>query len=334
MDDLPSKKFARYKRLRRDAFSRKMVRETVLLPQDLILPIFVVEGEGLIQPIDMMPGVFRYSVDRLAFFLDPLVKRGLVSVLLFGLPSKKDKIGSAALEENSVVSLATIEIKKKFPQLHVCVDICMCEYTDHGHCGVLDEKKKIDNDQTNLLLSKQAVILAKAGADTLAPSAMSDGMVMAIRQELDKHGLSEKSIMSYSVKYASSFYGPFREAVDSSPSFGDRSYYQMDIANVREALLEVQADIDEGADIIMIKPATMFLDVVARVRERADLPIACYQISGEMAMIEAAIEKKVVEREKAIVESLISCKRAGADLIVSYFTPFFLTFYQNKQTSK
>jgi porphobilinogen synthase len=309
----------RMRRLRRTPAIRAMRRETRLTPDAFIYPLFVVERGDLAGPVSSMPGISRLTLADLDREIENILSLGLRSVLLFGLPARKDAIGSTGCGDDNVVSQAATRIKELTDRLVVMTDVCLCEYTDHGHCGIVREGS-IDNDETLESLAKMAVAHARAGADFVAPSGMMDGMVSAIRRGLDDAGLLDVGIMSYAVKYASSFYGPFREAADSKPAFGDRRGYQMDPGNVREALAEAQLDIDEGADIIMVKPALPYLDVVHRVREAfPQMPLAAYQVSGEYSMIKAAAQNGWLNERDAALESLTSIKRAGADLIITYF---------------
>ncbi len=309
----------RPRRLRRTGVLRRMVRETTLTVDDLIYPVFVQEGRGVEQEIPSMPGQFRYSVDRLVPAVEAVVRLGIPAVILFGIPSEKDEVGSQAYAEEGIVQRATRALKEAFgDDLVVIVDVCLCEYTSHGHCGVLHDRD-VDNDATLELLGKTAVSLAEAGADMVAPSAMMDGQVQAIRDALDRAGFPHLPIMSYAAKFASFFYGPFREAAESAPSFGDRRGYQMDPANEREALREIVLDDEEGADILMVKPAMPYLDVIARAREVTLKPLAAYQVSGEYAMLRAAARNGWLSEREVVLESLLSIKRAGADLILTYF---------------
>jgi porphobilinogen synthase len=296
-----------------------MVRETTLSPSDFIYPLFVVEGKGVRRPISSMPGVFNLSVDALLTEVGEAVAVGVPSVILFGIPDVKDARGSQAYAEDGIVQRALRALKDTFPKLQLIADVCLCEYTDHGHCGLLDRHGEVLNDASLPLLSQMAVSCAQAGADIIAPSDMMDGRVGAIRQALDSQGFEQTPILSYAAKYASAFYGPFREAAQSAPRSGDRKGYQMDPANVREALREVELDVAEGADMIMVKPALAYLDVIRAVRERVELPIAAYNVSGEYAMIEAAARNGWIDRDRAMMECLTSIRRAGADLILTYF---------------
>lgn len=307
----------RPRRLRTSEAIRSMVRETHLRPEDLISPMFVINGSGIAEPIDPMPGVFRLSVDKAVTEAGAAAELGIPAVLLFGIPERKDARGSSARDENEAVQKAAAAIKDRYPDLVVITDLCLCEYTDHGHCGIV-ENGKILNDETLELLADVALSHARSGADIIAPSDMMDGRVAAIRSALDADNFTETAIMAYAVKYASAFYGPFRDAAGSSPQFGCRRSYQMDPANVREALREVALDIEEGADIVMTKPALSYLDVTRAVREAVNLPVATYNVSGEYAMVKAAAEKGWLDEEKVVLEQLLSMKRAGADLIITY----------------
>ena len=295
-----------------------MVRETSLSPDDFIYPLFVTFGKKVRKEIKSMPGCFQESVDMIVRHAREVYSLGIPSVLLFGIPEQKDEIGSGAYDPHGVVQKAIREIKNKVPELYVITDVCMCEYTSHGHCGII-ESGDVKNDATLELLAKEAVSHAKAGADMVAPSDMMDGRVGAIRAALDGEGFSETPIMSYAAKYASAFYGPFREAAESTPRFGDRRSYQMDPANRREALREVALDIDEGADIVMVKPAMTYLDVISDVRENFALPVAAYNVSGEYSVIKAAAKLGWIDETRAMLEVLTSIKRAGADIILTYF---------------
>ncbi len=307
----------RARRLREHGALRRMVQETTLAPQDFIYPLFVAPGREVRQEISSMPGQYHWSVDQVVEEVREVADLGIPSVLLFGLPESKDAVGREAYSPSGVIQQATQAIKKAVPSLLVVTDVCLCEYTDHGHCGVV-EGDRIVNDLTLDLISRTALSHVEAGADIVAPSDMMDGRVGAIRSTLDAKGHTEVPIMAYSAKYASSFYGPFREAADSTPQFGDRRSYQMDPANVREALREVRLDIEEGADMVMVKPALPYLDVICRVREMTDLPLVAYNVSGEFAMIKAAARLGWLDEMPAILEALIGIKRAGADIIISY----------------
>ncbi|MDP2681883.1 MAG: porphobilinogen synthase [Deltaproteobacteria bacterium] len=308
----------RPRRLRKNEMIRRMVRETTLSIDDLILPLFVTFGRNVKKPISSMPGHYQMSVDNLAKEAKEIKSLGIPAVILFGIPEHKDEIGSEAYNPKGIIQQAIKTIKNKSPELVVITDVCMCEYTSHGHCGII-KNNDVDNDATLELLAKEALSHAKAGADMVAPSDMMDGRVGAIRKALDENGFQNMPIMSYAVKYASAFYGPFREAAESTPEFGDRRSYQMDPANSDEAIREVRLDIEEGADIMMVKPALPYLDIIRRIREEFDYPVAAYNVSGEFAMIKAAAELGWMDAEKAMMESLISIKRAGADLILTYF---------------
>lgn len=311
---------ARPRRTRRTAALRAFVRETVVTPGQLIHPFFVVEGSGVERPIATMPGHAQRSVDRLAAELDELQALGIRSVLLFGIPRHKDATGTGAWDAQGPVPRAIMEIKRRAPGLLVIADVCLCEYTSHGHCGVVhDETGHVANDETLPLLARAAACYAQAGADIVAPSAMMDGQVAAIRRGLDDEGLVETPILSYAAKHASAFYGPFRGAAESAPSFGDRRAYQMDPANAREALREVQLDVDEGADLLMVKPAGSALDIIRAVRERFPHPLVAYQVSGEYAMLKAAAANGWLDHDAVMMESLLAFKRAGADGVLSYF---------------
>jgi len=295
-----------------------MVRETVLRVDDLVLPLFVMHGRGLREPIPSMPGCARLSVDELVRECKDVAAQGIPGVLLFGLPQDKDPRGSEAYAEDGIVQQAVRAVKETIPDLLVATDVCLCEYTSHGHCGVVEDGR-VKNDPTLELLARTAVSQVEAGADLVAPSDMMDGRVAAIREALDEAGFAETPIMAYSAKYASAFYGPFREAVDSAPQFGDRKGYQMDPANATEALREVALDVDEGADIVMVKPALPYLDVIARVKADFGLPVAAYSVSGEYAMIRAAGQLGWLDEERVMLEALTGIRRAGADIIITYF---------------
>jgi porphobilinogen synthase len=306
------------RRLRRTPQIRRMVRETVLDAGDLIYPLFVKPGTGLRDEVASMPGVFQLSVDQLATEAAELLSLGIPAVILFGLPESKDLAGSGAYDENGIVQQAVRRLKEAAPDLYVITDVCMCEYTSHGHCGALDEGGCVVNDVTLEMLAKTAVSHAEAGADMVAPSDMMDGRVAAIRAALDAEGFEDVPIMAYSAKYASGYYGPFREAADSAPAFGDRSGYQMDPANGDEAIREVELDIEEGADLVMVKPALAYMDVIWRVKEAFGMPTAAYNVSGEYAMVKAAAAKGWIDEKRVVLETLTGFKRAGADLILTY----------------
>ena len=308
----------RPRRLRQNEAFRKMIRETQLSVNDLIYPMFVVSGKGIRRPISSMPGIFQLSIDQLIKEAQEVQALKIPAVILFGIPDKKDEKASGAYDSNGIIQRAMKTLKEKLPDLIVIGDVCLCEYMSHGHCGII-QGRDVDNDATLELLARTALSQAKAGADMVAPSDMMDGRVAEIRQALDENGFEHIPIMAYSAKYASAYYGPFREAAESAPKFGDRKTYQMDPANAREALREVTLDIEEGADIVMVKPALPYLDVICRVRQEFDLPVAAYNVSGEYAMIKAAAQQGWLDEEKVILETLNSIRRAGADLILTYF---------------
>jgi porphobilinogen synthase len=312
----------RPRRTRRTESLRRMVRETTLSTDNFMYPLFVAPGKGVRNEISSLPGQYHLSVDQLAAEAEQVAKLGIPSVLLFGLPEKKDEVGSEAWHPEGVVQKAIRTLKKAVPQLTVAVDACFCEYTSHGHCGVLlDRQSKdphVDNDATLENLGRTAVSYAQAGADIVAPSGMMDGMIGFLRESLDEAEFPDVVLLSYAAKYASAFYGPFRTAVDSAPSMGDRRGYQMDPANIREAIREVALDIEEGADIVMVKPALAYLDVISEVRKEFDVPVAAYNVSGEFAMLKAAAERGWIEYERTMLETLLSIRRAGADLILTY----------------
>ena len=308
----------RPRRLRQSEGLRRMIRETTLTVNDLILPLFAIDGRDVKNPIPSMPGHFQLSVDNLLKTAKRAYDLGIPAIVLFGIPDKKDALGTRAYDNDGIVQRATKNIKDKFPELVVITDVCLCQYTDHGHCGVV-EGNTIDNDASLDLLARTALSHAKAGADMVAPSDMMDGRVGEIREILDENNLSHVPIMSYAAKYCSAYYGPFRNAADSAPKFGDRRAYQMDPANSLEAIREVTMDIEEGADIIMIKPALAYLDIIFRVREEIDLPVAAYNVSGEYSMIKAAEKMGWIDGGKVMMETLTAIKRAGADLILTYF---------------
>ncbi|OPL13060.1 MAG: delta-aminolevulinic acid dehydratase [delta proteobacterium ML8_D] len=308
----------RPRRLRRTESLRALIRETGLSPKHLIYPLFVIHGTGIKKPIEAMPGCFQFSVDRVIKEAREVFDLGINAVLLFGLPEKKDLTGSHAWIKNGVVQNAVSAIKKSVPDLLVITDVCLCEYTSHGHCGLLSNGI-IDNDATLELLVKVALSHARAGADIVAPSDMMDGRVGAIREALDEQGFDQVPILSYAVKYASSFYGPFREAAECAPKSGDRRSYQMDFANAREAVREAMLDLEEGADILMVKPAMPYLDIIRLLRQEFTLPIAAYQVSGEYSMIKAAASKGWLDEARVVEESLLGIRRAGADVIITYF---------------
>lgn len=308
----------RPRRLRANENIRRMVRETKLSPDDFIYPLFVTHGKGVKKEIGSMPGNFQQSIDNIVKDCDETKRLGIPAVLLFGIPEHKDEVGSEAYSDEGIVQHAVKAIKNKCPDLIVITDVCLCEYTSHGHCGVI-KSGVVQNDATLELLAREALSHAKAGADMVAPSDMMDGRVAAIRETLDREGFSDVPIMSYAAKYASSFYGPFREAAESTPQFGDRRAYQMDAPNSREALREVALDIDEGADIVMVKPALAYLDIIFQVRQQFNLPVAAYNVSGEFSMVKAGAKLGWIDGERVMMESLIAIKRAGADMILTYF---------------
>lgn len=308
----------RPRRLRKTETIRNLIRETRISVDNLIMPYFVEEGTGIKQEIGSMPGNYRFSVDNLLGELDVLCQKGIGSILLFGIPTKKDEVGTEAYTKDGVIQKAIAEIKRHFPKLLVVGDVCLCEYTSHGHCGVV-ENGEVDNDKSLALLSKMALAQAEAGVDMVAPSDMMDGRVGMIRKTLDENGFSNLPIMSYSVKYASAFYGPFREAAGSAPQFGDRKTYQMDPANSDEALKEIALDIEEGADVVMVKPALAYLDVIRRVKDRFHIPVAAYNVSGEYSMVKAASQLGYIDHDRIMWEILTSIRRAGADIIITYF---------------
>lgn len=316
----------RHRRLRRTAGIRSMVRETVLTVNDLIAPIFVTYGTNVREEIPSMPGVYHLSMEQLDAEIDEIVSLNIPAVLLFGVPETKDAVGSSAYAEDGIVQQATRHIKKRYPELVVVADTCLCQFTDHGHCGMVHVEERcgelhgeVDNDASLELLVKTAVSQAEAGADIIAPSNMMDGFVQAIRAGLDEAGYSHIAIMSYSVKYASAFYGPFREAAHSAPQFGDRKTYQMDPANAQEALREAESDVLEGADMLMVKPALAYMDIIRTLKDQFDLPLVAYNVSGEYSMVKAAALNGWIDEKGIVLETLVGMKRAGADLIITYF---------------
>jgi len=308
----------RPRRMRQSETLRKMVRETALSTSDLILPLFAIDGKGVKNPIDAMPGHYQLSIDNLVNVAVEAFERGIPAVILFGIPARKDALGTQAYAKDGIVQRAVKAVKNKLPDMVVITDVCLCEYTDHGHCGFVDGHT-VDNDATLDLLAKAALSHANAGADMVAPSDMMDGRVAEIRAILDENNFSGIPIMSYAVKYCSAYYGPFREAAQSAPQFGDRRTYQMDPANAREAIREATMDVEEGADIIMVKPALPYLDIICRIRDEVDLPVAAYNVSGEFSMIKAAEKMGWIDGPKVMMESLTAIKRAGADMILTYF---------------
>lgn len=318
---------SRLRRLRSTPALRSMVRETSLRPEQLIAPMFIVPGSAVKKEISSLQGQYHLSVDRSIEQGKRLVDMGIPATLLFAIPEFKDEVGSAASRPDGIVQKATHALKESVPDLLVIADVCFCEYTSHGHCGII-KNNDVDNDATLKILQEQALSLARAGVDIIAPSGMMDGGVRAIRTVLDENGFTNLPIMSYSAKFASSFYGPFREAVESTPSFGDRRTYQMDPGNINEALREVALDIEEGADIVMVKPALAFLDVIRAVKDRFEMPTAAYNVSGEYAMVKAAAEKGWIDGKRVMIEMLTSIRRAGADLIITYFAEEFANHYR------
>ena len=308
----------RPRRLRESPLVRKMVRETALRTDDLVYPLFTLHGRGVREPIASMPGQFRLSIDELLKECKDAASMGIPAVLLFGIPQEKDARGSEAYAEDGIIQQAVRAVKETIPDLLVITDVCLCEYTSHGHCGVVEDGR-VRNDPTLELIARTALSHVEAGADMVAPSDMMDGRVAAIREALDESGYQETPIMAYSVKYASAFYGPFRDAAGSAPQFGDRRAYQMDPANAVEAMREVALDVDEGADIVMVKPALAYLDIISRVKAEFGLPVAAYSVSGEYAMIRAAGQLGWIDEERVMVEALTGIRRAGADIIITYF---------------
>ena len=308
----------RPRRLRKNETIRNMVAETAVNPDALVYPMFVVEGENVKEEIPSMPGQHRFSIDEILKELEGCVALGLKSVLLFGIPSFKDEMASSAYDDDGIVQRAVRSIKTKFPELYVITDVCLCEYMSHGHCGIVKEDGDVDNDATLELLAKTALSHAEAGADMVAPSDMMDGRVAAIREKLDESGYTNVPIMAYSAKFASAYYGPFRDAADSAPHFGNRKSYQMDVRNGREALHEVELDLEEGADIVMVKPGLAFLDVLRQTADMSNVPVAVYNVSGEYSMVKAAAKMGWIDENVVIRENLIAFKRAGADIIITY----------------
>jgi porphobilinogen synthase len=310
----------RARRLRKNENFRRLIRETKLSVDDLIYPLFAVTGKSVKKPITSMPGQFQLSVDYIAKEAQKAHELGIPAVLLFGIPGKKDEMATGAFAKDGIVQQAVKRIKNEVPEILVITDVCLCEYTSHGHCGML-EKDNVQNDETLEVLAETALSHARSGADMVAPSAMMDGQVAAIREALDENAFEDMPIMAYAAKYASSFYGPFREAAESAPQFGDRKAYQMDPANADEAIREMSLDVSEGADIIMVKPALAYLDIICRAKQEFDLPIAAYNVSGEYSMIKATAQLGWLDEERAMMESLTAIKRAGADIIITYFAP-------------
>lgn len=308
----------RGRRLRKNQVIRSMMKETVLTKRDLIYPLFVVEGENICREIETLPGVYHYSIDRLCEALDEMRGAQVLSCILFGIPNHKDACGTQAYAQDGIVQRAIRFIKSYAPEIYVIGDVCMCEYTDHGHCGILNAEGDVMNDETLSYLNRIALSYAQAGIDMVAPSDMMDGHIASIRECLDAHGYQEVAIMGYSAKYASSYYGPFREAAHSAPSFGDRRSYQMDYANQAEAMREIAADIEEGADVIMVKPALAYLDIVKMAKQQFATPLCVYNVSGEYSMLKLAVAQGLV-KEEVIYETMLAFKRAGADIIITYF---------------
>ncbi|MEW6621558.1 MAG: porphobilinogen synthase [Bacillota bacterium] len=319
----------RPRRLRENPILRSLVRENCLHISDLILPMFVTHGSRVKNPISSMPGVFQFSIDELLKEIQQIIKVGISSILLFGIPATKDATGSEAYSHSGIVQQAVKAIKKEFPNLLVITDVCLCEYTDHGHCGIVHQQK-IVNDSTLDLLNKTALSHCEAGADMVAPSDMMDGRIGAIRRELDSNGFNLIPIMAYSAKYASKFYGPFREAAGSTPVFGDRQSYQMDTANAREALKEVELDILEGADIVMVKPALAYMDIIKSIKDKYNYPVAAYNVSGEYVMIKAASAQGWIDEKGIVLEIMLSLKRAGTDIIITYFAKDIAQWLHNE----
>lgn len=311
--------FKRLRRVRLNPIVRDLVEESSIRVQDLIYPLFITHGENVKNTIASMSDVYQLSIDNALKECATLQKLGIRAIMLFGIPSLKDSVGSEALSEQGIIAQALRAIKEKFPNLLLCVDLCFCEYTDHGHCGILNPKlQSVDNDLTLEILNKQALVLAKAGADLIAPSGMMDGMILSLRQALDNAGFSHLPLMSYSTKFASGYYGPFRDVAQSTPSFGDRKSYQQNPANRREAILESLEDEAQGADILMVKPALAYLDIVRDIRERSLLPLAVYNVSGEYAMLKFAQKAGLIDYERVLMETMLGFKRAGADIIITY----------------
>jgi porphobilinogen synthase len=320
----------RPRRMRRTENLRRMIRETRLAPEDFIYPLFVVPGSGVAKPISSLPGQFNFSVDKAVDAAAQAADLGIPAVILFGVPERKDAVGSEAWKEQGVVQKAIRAIKKARPELVVMADACFCEYTDHGHCGVMHDGE-LDNDASLENLARAVVSYAKAGVDVVAPSGMLDGFVTACRESLDEDGYDQVAILAYSAKYASAYYGPFREAVDSTPQSGDRRGHQMDYSNVAEAIREVSLDVQEGADIVMVKPALAYLDVIRAVSDEVNMPVCAYNVSGEYAMIEAAAEKGWIDKDRIILETLTGIRRAGADMIISYHAPYACKLLQKQR---
>ena len=309
--------FQRHRRLRQNAAMRALVKETYLQKEDLIYPLFIIEGENIKNPVSSMPGVFQFSLDNLAAEVDEIVDLGIRAVLLFGIPKEKDAVGTGAFHDHGIVQKATRLIKERHPELLVVADTCLCEFTDHGHCGVI-EGDQVLNDPSLDVLARTAISQAKAGADIIAPSNMMDGFVTAIRAGLDSAGFQHIPIMSYAVKYASSYYGPFREAAEGAPQFGDRKTYQMDPSNRMEAIREATSDVEEGADFLIVKPALAYMDIIRDVKNSFPLPVVAYNVSGEYSMVKAAAQNGWIDEKAVVLETLLGMKRAGSDLIITY----------------
>ena len=315
---IPGFPTTRLRRLRKTGALRDMFRETSLSPADFVYPLFIVEGENVRREISSMPSQFQLSIDNALRECEELIKLNVNSIILFGIPNEKDEVGSGAYTDDGIIQNATRAIKERFPEMIVVTDVCLCEYTSHGHCGVVEDGY-VHNDKTLELLAKEAVSHAQSGADIIAPSDMMDGRIDTIRKALDANGFSDTPIMAYSAKYSSGFYGPFREAAESTPQFGDRKTYQMDFGNSDEAMREIALDIQEGADIVMVKPALSYLDVIRRTKDNFNMPICAYNVSGEYSMVKAAAQNGWLDGEKVMMEILTSIKRAGADVIITYF---------------
>jgi len=315
--------FKRFRRLRINDTLRNLVRETTVTPDDFIYPLFVREGEGIKDEVSSMPGVFQMSIDQIVKEYAYIRTLGLNSIILFAIPDVKDSVGSECLCENSIISRTIKAVKKEFPDMFVVTDLCFCEYTDHGHCGILNDKETVDNDATLKLSAQQAIVHAKAGVDMIAPSGMMDGIIETLRTALDENGYENLPIMAYSTKFASGYYGPFRDVAESTPSYGDRKMYQMDPANRLEALEESLEDEKQGADILMVKPALAYLDVIRDIRNNSNLPLAVYNVSGEYAMLKNAGAAGLIDYERVMCETMVSFKRAGADIIISYHAKEF-----------
>ncbi len=310
--------FKRFRRLRTNEAIRSLVRETVITKDDLIYPLFIKAGKNIKQEIASMPGVFQFSVDQVLIEIEDVIAKGIKAVILFGIPATKDSIGSDALDSHGIIATALRAIKSKFPDLYVITDLCFCEYTDHGHCGIINSDGDVDNDSTLEILAKQALVHLEAGVDMIAPSGMMDGTIETLREAMDLNGYGNTPIMAYSTKFASGYYGPFRDVAESAPSFGDRRRYQMDPANINEAINESIEDEMQGADILMVKPALAYLEVVRAIKEKTTLPMCVYNVSGEYAMLKNAGAQGLIDYKRVMMETMIGFKRAGADLIITY----------------